>query len=942
VSFQIEPLEFPPDWQGLYDREQQFPDESPHLYAATAENVEYYGSVMRKRAGSKLLNGVCDVTSGQMHTGSTTLPDLENENWRDWNDSMVAGTIVNIQILTPGDPHYGAVLTFTITANDGFGDLTVTPAAPYEIPYHALLIAIPWTQGRRIGGMFQPHFRNGSFPLLVNAVSNTTGELTLHIQGNRQCRPLNLYTRIPATTISAVGGANIFTLASIEGLVVGDWINFPTATMGTQNGKVAAINIATKQITLDPSTTVTPTPAAGAACRFLPNTCPGYISPSRPIGLGKLSAAHMGNRSCLAQPQFPPLRYAHTDSNTVDRMLNPNGPYNGFYCTVVWSSGVAPLLPGRQVLLTDISESSAGQAHLRTISSCGGYLMQVTPDLPWALSAGCLVDVLTISRVGLRKPATSPTLSQYTVGAMVPGTYSVRLTYVSTEAGSFVESEACTETPRFTLPATGGGGITVSNIPMPLDPRIDQKWLYRTSCGGDGVWYLVARLDKSVTSFNMIGADTTLGTQLDEFINYPPYETMEVVVEWPHAQRLMGIAQVGLEAWAVVWSDGPDVLRAQVKPESWPVDNFLFVGLDSGDKPKGIAAFYDSMLIFCERSIWRIQGNPPDLVVEPVNFQQHDQSGIGLESHQTLVVDQNEVIFPGADGVYMIDRFQGVATGFQSQRISRQIDRLWDSTYNLFRNRAHAVFYRARRQYRLFWPLDYAPQSEPDAVLTYQFDADVNGSPHFWAKWTLAAQVIGDHNHMSCSTVAQPELGDAYLFASMKEVNFVGTRDGGVLGMDYVYDFITNGFSDFTIIPYHFEYRTLWFNPGGQLGLAALGRFLHLALLIGGLSPHEPSTLGPMKQTLTTEVRTSEFEWPVFRDPVPPNVPLEIVPKSATWGAGFLYLYRLVLLCRGQYHQIAFIDDDDRAVELHRMTYFFQRLPETVIPEDLVQVEPTD
>src|SRR5215467_5535468 len=151
---------------------------------------------------------------------------------------------------------------------------------------------------------------------------------------------------------------------------------------------------------------------------------------------------------------------------------------------------------------------------------------------------------------------------------------------------------------------------------------------------------------------------------------------------------------------------------------------------------------------------------------------------------------------------------------------------------------------------------------------------------------------------MSCSTVAQPELGDAYLFASMKEVNFVGTRDGGVLGMDYVYDFITNGFSDFTIIPYHFEYRTLWFNPGGQLGLAALGRFLHLALLIG--------------------------------------------PKSATWGAGFLYLYRLVLLCRGQYHQIAFIDDDDRAVELHRMTYFFQRLPETVIPEDLVQVEPTD
>jgi len=942
VSYPVASLDFPPNWQGLYARDQLLPDESPEQYALVADNVEFYGSVMKKRQGSFLLNGLCDTLQNQMDSGDTILPGLELFDWSYLSDTLIAGQLVKIQVIEPGDPNRYTVVTFTISSVNAFGDITVTPAAPYNLPAGSLVLYLPWTSGKRIGGLFQAKFRNGAFPMLVNAVDNTTGVLSLHVQANRQCRPLSLTARIPQTTVSVTFGtgvsANIGKFTSVEGLAIGDWVNFPAGPAGQQNARVSYVNPADNTVVLDPTTPVFPVPTAGMVVRFLPTTCPGRITPSRPIGLGKLSASHMGNRTLLAQPQFSPLRYAHTDSAVLDVMVSTGAPYDTFRTI----SALPAALVGRQVVLSDIAPDSAGQTHLRTISAITGLQVTVTPALPWALSPGCLVDVCAVSRVGIRAPVSIPTLAQGTGGFMTTGSFSVRITYASTEGGVWVESEACKETARITLVAPNNA-LVISNIPVPLDPRVTEKRIYRTAAGGDGVWYFIKSIAPSLTTYTEIQTEAGLGIQLEEFVNYPPPETMEVVVEWPHAQRLMGIAQVGQDAWAVVWSDSYDVNRAQVKPECWPIDNFLFVGLDSGDKPRGIAAFYDSMLVFCERSIWRIQGTPPDLVIEPVNFQQHDQSGIGLESHQSIVVDQNEVIFPGPDGVYLIDRFQGVATGFQSQRISRQIDNLWDETYATRRIRAHGCFVRSRRQYRLFWPLQSITQTEePDTVFTYQFDADVNGAPHFWALWHLTQDIFGNHRLPSCSTVAQPEAGDGYLFASVKEVNFIGTADGAVLGLDYMFDNVNNGFVDFSLLPYRFEYRTLWFNPAGEFGLTALGRYLHVALQTYQPGQHQPNPPAPAITTLRLELRSSYMERPALGS-VPPNVAFDLAPIVVGPTGGLPYLYRLVLLCRGQYHQIAFVDDrQDRMVELHRMAYFFQRLPETVIAEDYVQVEPLD
>jgi hypothetical protein len=940
VSFNIDPLEFPPNWQGLYNRKQAFPDEDPHLYAAMAENVEFYGSVMKKRQGSALLNGLCDYSNAVMASGATVLPPLHLENWAHWTDSMVAGTVVKVQIMDPADPHYTEVVTFTISGTYTTTP-TVTPAAPYTIPAGSVVLAIPQTAGKRIGGLFQAGFRNGARPLLVVAVDNVTGVVSVHLQGNRQCRPFNLFQRIAQTTVASWGPGNLdFNygyLTSTEGLQVGDWIHFPAAAAGTQNARVHYVSSNDRLVWIDGATPILPLPVAGNVVRFLPSTCPGVISAANPIGLGKIAGASSGNRTLLAIKQFPPLRYAHTYSDVTVSMSSV-APYHTFGLTSMFglNSTQAAALVGRQVVISDLQ---GGQTHLRTISAVSGTSMTVTPDLPWQIVPGALVDVIALSRVGLRAPVVPPSVTFGTTGSVPAGSYSVRVTFSSQEGGTYVESEACPPSARAYPPAVGN--LLISNIPVPLDPRVEKVRLYRTSSGGDGVWYYIAEVAPGTTSYNEIKSDSSLGVQLDEFVNYPPYETMEVVAEWPHAQRLMGIAQVGHDAWAVVWSDGPDVKRGQMKPESWPVDNFLFVGMDSGDRPRGIAAFYDSMLIFCERSIWRIQGNPPDLVVEPVNFQQHDQSGIGIESHQSLVVDQNEVIFPGPDGVYLIDRFQGVATGFQSQRISRQIDGLWDATYAQIRMHAHAVFYRSGRQYRLFWPLAVGTYHDPEIVLTYQFDADVNGAPHFWATWHLTQSIPVDHTFMVSSTVAEPEPGDAYLFASVKEANYVGTRDGAVIGMDYYYTGSGNGFADFTHLPFHMEYRTLYFNPAGQFGLTALGRFLHAVLGLGIPTTVVTGSPAP-KRTLTLELRVGEFEQPVIAPPYPPRVTLEIPPRGANVAPDWLNLYRFVLLCRGQYHQIGFIDDVDRAVELHRMTYFFQRLPETMILEDLVQAEPID
>jgi hypothetical protein len=235
-------------------------------------------------------------------------------------------------------------------------------------------------------------------------------------------------------------------------------------------------------------------------------------------------------------------------------------------------------------------------------------------------------------------------------------------------------------------------------------------------------------------------------------------------------------------------------------------------------------------------------------------------------------------------------------------------------------------------------------------VHVYQFDADQGGKPHFWSNWRFSPGPGLDYAKISCSTVARPEPGEAFIFASRSEGCFVGTADGAVLGLDMVYS-PQNGvpFLDYDFFPYPMTYRTLPFGPAGGMAAPALGRFLHLALeaVVGVITP----------LTLTEElkVRVKARRSPLEEGENPSGSP----PSNATFAVEGtasvtgVTLRRLVLLCRGQYHQIE-VDDraftastgissgNNRLVALHRMTYFYQRLPETMVPETTVQAEPAD
>jgi len=924
VSFPIAKLDIAPTWKGLYARDQRIPDEDePHQYAVDARNVEFYGSILRKRRGTALMNGIWDVLDMDWPAGQNWVPEIRAGSWRDYYPEQIhAGETLLVHILDPNDPHYGAMHFFNITGLSGF-DVIVGNPPGYTIPTGSAVYLLFDTYQRRIGGLFQPSFRNGAYPLLASSVHQNTAEFQLHIQANRRSPALDLFQRMPQTTI-ATWSVNNGTFLSQDGLAVGDWVYFPTQN---QNGRVDSI--LSGQVHIDVATKITPTPVPGQPVYFFPNSCPGRVSPTRPIGLGKMSAAHIGNRTIIAMPGLPPLRYAHAQSSTIESVSSTSNPIQ-FRMTTPMTQAAA----GRNILISELTDPDGiGHVHLRKIATVAGNIL-ITLDqvLPWSPQIGSLVDLISISRVGLRPPVTAPTPT-VVAGGFLKGEYSWRVTYVSDEGGHYVESEPGPATTRVNT-GTGGSYVTLTNIPMPLDPRVVYQKIYRTMSGGDGIWYLAITLSKNPGPISDNVKDELLGVPLKEFTNNPPYETMEVVAEWPHAQRLMGIARLGQEAWGVVWTDGPDPLRQQPMPESWPLENYLFIGIDSGDRPRGLAAFYDSMLVFCQRSIWRIQGIPPDLVVEPVNFQYQSRSGIGVDSHHAIVTDQNEVIFPGPDGVYMINRYTGVAAGFQSQRISRQIDALWDQTGTTIRNRAHAVFYRARRQYRLFWPL-FGSAPDPGAVLVYQFDADMGGDPHYWSLFELFREepsTVG----MAASLVAQPEPGDAFISVNTREAVYLGTDEGAILMMDAAENLDTNGFGDFGWSPYPMEYTTVPFAPGGGISQPALGRFLHLALLNGDAAPQE--MLIP-RTSLVVGVDTRES--PIEEDQVGLFDPGARVSFTLS-GTSYLKLLRLVLLARGQYHRIKLIDKADREVQVHRMVYYFQRLPEPGIPETLVQVEPTD
>ena len=611
--------------------------------------------------------------------------------------------------------------------------------------------------------------------------------------------------------------------------------------------------------------------------------------------------------------------------------------YHGRVISVVFSTRtitvspptVTPPAPG--ALVTLFPQRVPGDTHFVQHANLTHIVSANTPPVKYNGSV--------IQRSGVLPPI-EPVPAVVAAGPNT-GDYTWRYKFRNSITGQ--ESEPSPEMAAPLTLAGQGAALTLTRSP---DPQVDQIRIYRTTAGGAGAWYFLAEIPNPPTlTVVYVDAipDVDLGILMREFLDFVMPDgvgadgLVSVIALWPGANSLIGINQT---LGVIVFSDQPDLEEGFLKPEAWPPDNQILVNYDDGDKPRATIPSFDSILVFKARSIFRVSGTPPSLDIQPVIFRQ-DQTGVGVFNQKAIVSDQNEVIFPGQDGFYRISRWIGFQSGFESQRISRPIDAEFDRLTAGRQPVTHAVFFRQRRQLRVWFAMD--SNDEPSEQLVYQFEGSVEGQPHGWSEWSVPRLPDGrppnafilDQSHLdvdrlgdgTSTTPQQWPLGYTASCVTHSETGpdqvVVGSRQGDVLRMD-------TGTGDAGALPYPFQYRTSWFAPAGK-GYVVRGRMLNAVF--------HPQTAASIVVTVFGQFAGGGS----FTVPVLPSggfiLDVSRLDVDRLGGSMAKQYLRAIFLALAEYLQIDYLENSNTAAfSLMNFTLHFQALPSTVQPETVVQM----
>jgi hypothetical protein len=676
----------------------------------------------------------------------------------------------------------------------------------------------------------------------------------------RNATPQPVVSQYPIVTIASSPTTTGAVLSWVHGLAVGDWIKVDTMAYSVQ---IQSVDPVTKAVTWAPA-------------------FPGFP----PVGTF-VTFASLKSSDVLPPPEF--VQYG-----------NYTFMVGGFH--------------------TD------GAGHGWPSTPC--VIRQTNPKDP--------ASSLIIHRVGVKPPlqtsyqpvfwnATTP------AGGMVPGSkYRWRLRYFSSFTGQ--ESEGGPEIEG----TCGSAPSTSANLYLPgsPDPQVDYLRLYRTTTDGGGAWYLVQQFkigsatgtDQQSPNIADPGApntitvvdyssDAQLGKQMRNLMDWTIPDTISVLAVWGQANRLIGIDRVQNAVW---FSDQPDLQTGRLKGESWPVNNQIFIAYDDGDPLTGLAAFFDSVLVFKEHSVWRITGIPPDIRIEPLHYRQ-DQTATGCTSQRQILVDHDEVVYRGSDAIYELNRFQGQAEGFQSKRLSLPIDEAVQRGYDEFDEEkvGHGVFFRYKRQIR-FW-------ETTARALVLQFESSAEGEPFGWMEWThkgidyepFPSGPMGPR----CSCVARYDAavfrGSAAYGVPVDAAVFVAIDGGMVVQLDV-------GTCDYGFNSYEVAIQSLQFAPGGR-GTPARARALDW-------------------QVVAVNLATAEIEW--VTDWLTPNAPIT-APLTVPDGDGFFGANQIdligvplgpfqtlatLVIAPGHHHQFAWREESPTSYyRIQGWTYWYQTLPEQAV-----------
>jgi hypothetical protein len=234
-------------------------------------------------------------------------------------------------------------------------------------------------------------------------------------------------------------------------------------------------------------------------------------------------------------------------------------------------------------------------------------------------------DGNTFTRHGIPQPTSAPTLTTAGTGTALTGDYQYKVTYVNS---ALVEGDVTAATPTFTV---AGENIAVNSLPIaPQSFGVNSRKIYRTENGGSTFKLLTTINDNTTTSYEDAIADSGLGATAPTDQGVPPNYSMVIY----HNGRLFAIDP----------SDQLVKYSEYGNPYVFKATSFLRIGDTSGDIPKSLSIYDNSVVVHCEDSQWIIYLDDP---ASDTNWQiVKVRASYGSMSPFGAVSFQNRVLFP--------------------------------------------------------------------------------------------------------------------------------------------------------------------------------------------------------------------------------------------------------------------------------------------------------
>ncbi len=237
------------------------------------------------------------------------------------------------------------------------------------------------------------------------------------------------------------------------------------------------------------------------------------------------------------------------------------------------------------------------------------------------------------TRHGVPAPTTTMTVASNAAGPLT-GDYQYQVTYVNSQ---LVEGNISPTTTTFTAAAAT---LRVSAIPTaPQSHGVNQRRLYRTTAGGTTFKRVAVINDNTTTQYDDIIADSALGANAPTDNGEPPVYSSIVY----HQNRLFCNDASNPN---FVWYSNIN------EPFTFSALNFRRIGDDTGDLVKGLSVYNNSIVVYCEKSIYFIV--MPD--ADPNNWQDVKvKSQYGSKSLFGTFDFNNKQMFPAMQN----DKFVG-------------------------------------------------------------------------------------------------------------------------------------------------------------------------------------------------------------------------------------------------------------------------------------------